>query len=428
MQYSVKEEQIYYSKPPARSGKLPIFPVTIEDCISKFAALEKNGQVSTTRIDDSTKNPKDRTIVLKTTREQSAVIRSIYNEIYKGNYPYLEMLDDDYLNRYLEHSDNLVCTYAAGSAENVGGCGTMTVDRERGIGYMRGLMMLPRFRELIDVKRCVSEHVGYGYRHYYKDINRWYTETRTAHGKAQYLMEMVGCQPCAILPNKDDFSGGKRRESDVLDVSYSSKALYELRDSEPLLLPELKPLYRLMRDRYGFSEAIYLKAEPFTEILREENEEIEGAPFHKMLFDNVLVESTLGKWNTKSVSIRGPNDSELKFMITDTVMSGEHAEIRYESYGDLGLLLSALKNVFITEELEYFECYVPADDVVTQRIFINQGFKVFGYLPAWKRDKDTGLLQDCIIFGYHNTPLNEKRLDLTPASQQLYMTLKSLEL
>lgn len=417
MQYSIKEERVYYSQINAKFRRVSKLPLTIEEYINSFPSDTIKEPVH--KDDHSPNDQSEETLIIQTTGKDADFIKEIYDKTYSGNYPYTEMLDLDYLQDYLNGEKNLVCGYASNNSDQVAGCGTMTVDPNKKIGYMRGLMLLPDFRTQIDVKKCVNQQVRFGYLKYYKNANRWYTETRTAHVKAQYLMEMVGCRPCAIFPNKDDFSGGRRRESDVLDVAYTHRALYKLRDESPKLLLEFKPLYELMKERYGFKDANYLKANNM------------HAPAanrfpNKHIHKKIDVDCENGNWNTHSITISGSNESKLQFTLTDTVMSAENSHFIYETYEELDLLLSGLKSVFVNNQLEYFEVYIPTSDVNVQKMFLNQGFSVFGYVPAWKESQSTGLLQDCIVFGYYNKPLDESKLNFTPASEELYQILNSL--
>ena len=101
---------------------------------------------------------------------------------------------------------------------------------EKQLGYMRGLMVLPEFRSKIDLKKCIVQHISSSILRFRKVISRWYTETRTKHNKAQYLVEMNGLSPHAIFPNKDIYTGDGKRESDMLEITYSKEAILKKRN------------------------------------------------------------------------------------------------------------------------------------------------------------------------------------------------------
>jgi hypothetical protein len=338
-------------------------------------------------------------------RPEANNIVDLHKSVYHNHYPYHEMLDPQYIGEFVGNHNNGICSLYGCKEKEIAGCGMMMVDAHDHTGYMRGLMVLPEFQGKIDIKTGVMTTVAYGYAKYKGSVHKWYTETRTAHSKAQYLMESVGLRPCGIFPNKDVFFGGTKRESDVLEVSYFDDTLFSLRNPTPKILPQLADLFMFAAQRFMLQFDIDYE-EPMLEF---DNKSIDQS---YNMSKNIHVTKIDGQYNTVKYELITPRGSWMRFMVTKTVASAEKTEIYINDPFDLAAILIKLKEVIIEDHLEYFEIYLPTTDSTLQAIFLNLGFSVFGYVPAWKENKD-GLLDDCIIFGLYQTPINEEEIKLT---------------
>ncbi|MBD3350083.1 MAG: hypothetical protein GF364_01195 [Candidatus Lokiarchaeota archaeon] len=361
------------------------------------------------------------TIVNLTSSNEADDIVQLYQDVYQGNYPYTEMLDLDYLEEKLKHPD-ITSLYAYRSKKHhnrIVGCGAVICDKESRTGYLRGLMLHPNYRDEIDIKKSVLKTLISGYNRFYDHIDKYYTETRTAHSKAQYLMELIGCRPCAIFPNKDIFEGKNIRETDCLDVVYTDRALYKYRNSYPILLPCFEELYRYFAERYGFEDAIF--AEP-----RIGKYDFFSGKFMDIItkiFCNISVNRKECRYNRIKYKIQTESGSKIEFTVTETVKSAEKTIVNVNCIEDLAALLIKVDDIMKEDDIEYFECYIPATNPEIQSVFLQSGFSVFGYVPAWISDSGRQL-NDCIIFGKYNTPLEMGRLRLTYEGNQLLNLLK----
>jgi RimJ/RimL family protein N-acetyltransferase len=341
-------------------------------------------------------------------RSEADIIADLHKAVYRNNYPYHEMLDSSYLGDLFGDQHNGSCYLYGCKEKPIAGCGMMLVDNKDRIGYMRGLMVLPEFQGKFDIKSSVLASVAYGYSRYKQNVDKWYTETRSAHSKAQYLMESVGLRPCGIFPNKDVFFGGTKRESDVLEVGFFEDTLFTLRNPEPKILPQLADLFEYTSERFMLQSDIDYQ---------ESQISIDNAFMSEAIAASKLVSvfKNDGEFNTVDYKFTTPNGSMMKFMVTKTVSAAEKAEIKMldpMNYVDLTAILLKLKQVVVQDDLQYFEIYLPATDPTVQSIFLQLDFSVFGYVPAWKQNEE-GSLDDCIVFGIYRTPIDESEIKLT---------------
>jgi len=193
--------------------------------------------------------------------QDAYIVVGLHDKAYEGMFPYHEMLDPEYVEKFVsDRNNNLVGLYS--HEDNLpGGCGIMNCHPKDRTGYLRGLIVIPEYQGKIDMKKCMSENAALGYQHFWNTVDRCYTETRTAHSKAQFLVEYISLRPCGILPNKDMFVGNGKRESDVLQISYPNRTLYEKRNDNPILLPELRPLYDFIADQFSLPDTDFQKAD-----------------------------------------------------------------------------------------------------------------------------------------------------------------------
>jgi hypothetical protein len=264
-------------------------------------------------------------------------------------------------------------------------------------------------------KKGALETVKFGYERYANQVDKWYTETRTAHSKAQFLMECIGCRPCAIFPNKDIFFGGDERESDILDVSYFDETLYKKRNPEPKLLWEFENLYNLIADRYLLPSCRF--NEPY---IKFDFDFMNEAHY---ISENTSVTKKEGKFNVDYFILKTKKGSSMKFIITKTIDCAEKTEIIAKSPEELAGLLIKFEEVMEEINIEYFEYYLPATNTIFQKIFLEFNFSVYGYVPAWSKN-DNGSLDDCIVVGKYKKDIEFEKLQLTEPGKELLETVK----
>lgn len=347
-------------------------------------------------------------------------VANLHRDVYRGHYPYHEMLDHEYLQEnILNPEKGFVSLFGFHEREKeiIGGCGILNTDKETRTGYLRGLMVLPEYQEAINLKDLVCTAVKYGFKNYSEIADKWYVETRTAHTKAQFMMELFGCRPCAIFPNKDIFTGETRRESDVLLTSYLNPTLYEMRNSEPILTPKLADLYEFIAKRHNLQDATFKQTNIFDEQYSDVLKKAEK------IRKKITITKEESKFNRINYELRTESGSSLKFMVTRTVECGEKAELDFKSYEDLIALLVKTDDLMKEEDIEYFELYFPAIDHVSQEIFLALNFSVFGYVPAWHQNA-AGKLDDCIVFGKYKQNLDPDELCLTNAGYELLQVVE----
>ncbi|MBN2155269.1 MAG: hypothetical protein JW776_04450 [Candidatus Lokiarchaeota archaeon] len=338
-----------------------------------------------------------------------------HNKAYYGLYPYHEMLDVEYVEKFVEDREsNLVGLYSHEDTGETAGCGIMNCRPEDRIGYLRGLIVIPEFQGKIDMKKICCENAALGYQHFWNTVDKWYTETRTAHSKAQFLVEYISLRPCGILPNKDVFVGQGIRESDVLEITYPNRTLYELRNKFPQLLPELRPLYDFIAHQFNLPDG------EFTESQIEVDTTFRT--WARKLSEDVTIFKTKNCLNTCTYRLE-LNNSYMEFMVTDMIQSAERTDLHAVNADELAGLLIRFWELMDEEDIQYFEYYSPATNVEYQRVFSALGFKVFAYAPAWKPNVK-GTLDDCIVFGYSVEPLNPKQLHLSESGKRLWQILK----
>ena len=340
-------------------------------------------------------------------------IINVNHSVYKGHYPYFDLLDVEYVREFADDKDRgIIGVYEM--EEQISGFLMLVVDREQRKGQYRGLMVVPSKRTKLQVKNRGMETVYQAYTSFYQDVDLWFGETRTAHKIGQRWMEECGSRPCALLPNKDIFTGDGVRESDVLEVVYNKNALYQHRNPDPQLLPQFKDLYQIISQYYGFQTATYQSSPlKITSSFLAEAQKIAN---------ECGLSKRKEKYRTQTFIITSPQGATLQFLVNDSISSAEKAQLSETSRVELAGILLYLQSLMDTEHMDYFELYIPVTNVDIQQLFIDLGFCCFGYVPAWqKRNKE---LDDCLVFGLYRTPIDWAKIRLSENSLKLVETIK----
>ncbi|MCP4762738.1 MAG: hypothetical protein GY870_13245 [archaeon] len=393
--------------------KIQNYPLGIEEFIQNMDDLKEFGYKY--NITPKSLPKYENTQIKYAKKEDAQIITNIHNKVYEGHYPYHEMLDKDYVEKQISNKKKKTfCIYNNIIRNTPAGCFITEKNTKLKSGYMRGLMVLPDHREEVNYLKgiefakeiCEKEK---------KTIEKWYSESRTAHSAAQHFFSLCGHRICAIFPNKDIFFGGTQRESDALTIGYSNKALYNLRNSKPELLPIFSDLFDYMRNIFSLSEPCLIDSS-----LNIDYKFLKGA---EKIAEQIVVIKYEGEYNTNYYRLKTKFGSTMKFLVTKTVKSAEKTEIFAKNPLELAGLLLKLEEIINKDEIDYFECYFPANNVEFQEVFLNFGFSVFGYVPAWLKNMDD-TLDDCIVFGKYKMDLNSEELKLLPLGFELLEVLK----
>jgi hypothetical protein len=299
----------------------------------------------------------------------------------------------------------------------------LVYDVEHRSGYLRGLMMMPEYSGAVDLKKWLYKSLIEIYHNTSEKMERYYTETRTAHNKAQYLMEMLGCKPCAMFFGKDTFTETRERETDVFDIAYSRKMLATRRNKFPIIHLKLEKVFNYIAKRYNLPPALIVEPNVNYETFLAESMD------EKLLeiYHNAIITKTEEPYNVIKYTIRTSDGSELKFIITTTVMNAEKSEIKINSLEGLFVLLLKLEDIMHTDGIQYFEVFIPASNPDVQEIFFQQGFSVFGYVPAWnEEDRTNNYLTDCIVFGKYIGHFDINKMKLTKESEKFIEVIRPL--
>ncbi len=339
----------------------------------------------------------------------------VNNSVYDGYYPYRDMLDVEYVKEFAQDTKNgFISVYDTEDKKTIGGFFLLGVDHGQRKGFFRGLMVSPEHQHKLQLKSRVMETIYQGYKQYYQHVEMWYGETRTAHEKGQKWMEESGSRPCAFFPTKDIFTRDRIRESDVLEVVYTRSALSEFRNSNPKILSYYKPLYM------HISECFHL---PIVQTISQNNNDLDCFKSNLQGIDlDCSITKEPDQYGNYSYIFQTSNGSSMKFWVNKSISTAERTEFNVTSARELAILLQFLKSFFIKKQLEYFEIYVPADNVDYQLAFKNFGFSCFGYVPAWKWHADK--LNDCFVFGLYRTPINWYKTTLSQNYNSLLSVLR----
>ncbi len=322
-------------------------------------------------------------------RQHAKQIVNIYRLVYKGTYPFKEMLDEEYVFQTFENPAYWWGIFSFkstdGSAHNseIVGCFTIVTDKANQTAYMRGLNILPRYQGRVGV-RALSYALIYRYFQDHPGILRWYTEARTAHPIVQHLADTIGAHGCALLVNKDYFF--HRKETDCFMVGYKAE-VFERYRREPIVLP------LFAREFYEFSKHQFeLPGNPvFIDLGSEDN--VFSLELNQIRIE--ITEQSFGYWQVDF------NDTEshnvLSCLFTSSVKNIEKVKWSIDDPQRSIFLFLALEQFMDAHQIEYCEVCMPVSEIQLIGYLHQLHWHVAGYIPAWQRN-DEGTFDDCLVF------------------------------
>ncbi|GAB4330005.1 MAG: hypothetical protein Kow0069_37650 [Promethearchaeota archaeon] len=307
----------------------------------------------------------------------------IYERLYRGTYPYEEMLDAAELARMLANDDVLFFALeldgsggnAPGDSGRVIGGFTAVREREQRRGYWRGLVLEERYHGKVGITGVARRMVAAS-KAAFPRVQVWYGETRTAHAKTQHVFEKLGYDPYAFLPAKDSFFG--RRESDVLMYSALTPELAATRAGNVALLPSVAPLYRVVNWRG------HLPDDPPVVDPHDVERRAPPAP-PRLLAAARAGTALLDGWLGRATLACRLGADHLHLDVTRAVANAEHARFSYSSPERLDAMVAAAVDACDAAGLAYAEVHASAAKPVEQLVLERRGFVPVGYAPAFRR-------------------------------------------
>ncbi len=362
-------------------------------------------------------------IIEPRTMEHAKIIVSMYEEIYQGTYPYLEMLDPDYVRKSFDDPNNYwgIFRIDEGSPEagTDVGCFTIANDFKTRPAYFRGLNVLPQFHRKVGVRelatamcvRFLNETMG--------KIDKWYIEARTAHNVVQHISRLAGCKTQALFLNKDYFLG--RKESDCLQVAYWDSALENTRVIPEFILPEILPFYYHAQQTNNLPRIKRLEIKQF-----ELDLDLEYYEIFRVL-NNAKFSAIRDSHGYVSISIEDPKTgSYLKALHTESVKNIEKIKHQCSDSSILAGFYLLLQNYAIYHKIEYVEWQVPVSDAMLCKFLLGQKFKILGYIPAWIQSKEhIGMFNDAVVFAWIPGSFEIENIKLLPEGYQLLDLINS---
>ncbi|MHA1266152.1 MAG: GNAT family N-acetyltransferase [Candidatus Helarchaeota archaeon] len=318
------------------------------------------------------------------------------NYLTQLQYPYPEVFDPAWIHATAS-DENVIWKVVIDTLTNrVIGSGTIELDPAHQRGYVRGVMIDPDYQ-------------GYGLASYimvntyreiidsYRDkVKLFWCESRTAHARSQKIAEASGMKPVGLLPNKDYFLN--KRESDLLMVLYGMGTLKQRRPN-PLLIPEVLPLFNHIGAQFRLTDAILTKV---------------TVPSHNG-FD-IRANIYPDKYHYLHCTYQTAEYS-LTFIVNPRTQAAEKLQVTPETPPVLFKKMLKFAIHSLSPALFYMECYTSAYLPEYQQVCADLGFRPTGYLPGW--EVKAGEREDRIVWTWMQQPPSLTQLALTRKARKL---------
>ena len=320
----------------------------------------------------------------------------LYNDIYNGNYPCREYLDEEWVKSQVGKLDKFY-KIIVDQEDNFVGCGMMELDSRRGVLYGRATAVCLKYQEkgimggigMQTAQQVMNELNG--------KIKMFYCLTRTTPGDTgmQRTLEKVGLRPIAILPDLD--TGIGIRETEMFQALIFTPA-FKKRRKNPVVIPELKNILKAVRKQYR-------QVKDYSIL------EVDNIPIIK----NGIMIGTFEDVHEYYTYIElSCNQNHIKIEINPKAESAEVLEYNCQDEEIFLLLLSKIVKKMRQRNIKYLESYVSAYEPTHQKAFIQAGFKATGYIPIY--DTVDGQYEDRVHMSWIPGEMLTRCLEFTPRS------------
>jgi RimJ/RimL family protein N-acetyltransferase len=342
------------------------------------------------------------------TVQDAPAIVQVYHDIYQGTYSYHEYLNPEFIKADITGGNGRWYVIEDVMKGNeICGCISATLDPESGRAYSRGMMVRPDWQGKGGVSRLFGDAAQDFFNYNKENIRMIFCETRTETLKPQSICETIGFKPVGILPFKDVFYW--TRETPVLMAVYSNRT-WESRLRHVKIVPEIAPIKEyigkyfpsMKRDIVDIADVDPVPALPSEPV-------------------NISIKAQAYGYTTFVATTRD-GDASISINFNAQCLNAEHMHFACDTGRECYFLLDALKLALLAGGTRYIEGYCPADDPALQRTFLDVGFRILGYVPAWAKNA-SGDFVDYVVFGIALDPLNPRSINLTEKAAGLTSVL-----
>jgi hypothetical protein len=343
---------------------------------------------------------------------ESKEIASIFKELYCNTYPYKRMEDAIEIQKRIEESKTEWTVYKTDKGKIVG-CFGGDLDFGLKKALLHGFVIRSDYHHIIDVLKASVVSFLYFWYSYRKQKHSWFGEVRTYSSVPQWGTAMYGLRPIAFLPNKDVFF--EKIESEFLHAAYDKEIIRSLRSREtPKIILSVTKAYAFTTKKYklGYPNVINPKIDVDKGKVIEFKAKIEK-------------EICRDKYDILNIKLNLAN-SFFRFEYNPYSNLIEKTYYKVKSLEELKAFLLKIKEFIITQNINYFQCFVSGYRPEEQQLFYNMGFKPRGYVPCWQYNPKKKVFEDSVLFNYYSGKLSDN-LQLIPESQELLEMLGFFE-
>lgn len=320
--------------------------------------------------------------------EEAHIIPEIFNDAYKGIYPYKEFTDIQEVREMINDPSTHWILFKLDTGD-VAGCYGFHINLEEKSGTCYGLAIKRKYQKRLDSLKIIIGCFFATYSLYKDKILIWSGEARTAHSITQYMGTLCGLKPIAFLPNKDIFFN--RNESIIMLINHDKKALkkYRRRDN-PNIIPKASYSYLFSRLKHDLVDVRYKN--PLIELNSKKLNQLKN---------KMKIEIRPYKLSYEKITFYFENsDSFFEFLFTPHLLNCDRTQYKVSNLEELYIFIQELKVFIKKRKVRYFEVIVSSYIPTHQKMFYDAGIMPRGYLPSWKYNKEIGLFEDSLLFNY----------------------------
>ncbi|MDD5089397.1 MAG: hypothetical protein PHQ23_00610 [Candidatus Wallbacteria bacterium] len=355
----------------------------------------------------------DEFIIARARKRDIKEIQALYDEVYEGKFTLPEIIQRRKMEKIMYRDDHLWVVAIAEADKRICASYIFALDLEKKIGKLYAAVVHPDFRGkdlMVNMIKTTKKFL---------EKSRIYLDTvyatfRTVSLAPRKVLSDLGFKSLGIFPNVHRVD---EEETHGLQAWFSEESM-KIRRSPPFLLPEMEPVYDVIREQLGLEEAVICEEQRERELKFNEIHQGESVKRllkasrdkHDMYFDFFPLHEPSACFECTHEKVRAfiyiePKDGH---SCITAIQAPKKAE-----------LTRILKGVIMTGasmRMDYIELLVSAYDIQQQKAALDSGFLPCAYYPAF--DMADGERLDYIVCAYSSRDINFSNVKLFETDRQ----------
>jgi len=349
---------------------------------------------------------KDKKFLIASARKRDIKsIQKLYNEVYEGKFTLPEIIERKKMEQIMYDENHI---WVVAIFESII-CASyiFSIDLEKNIGKLYAAVVKPEFRGMDLMVNMIKTTKKFMEKNNIF-LDTVYATFRTVSLAPRKVLQELGFQSLGVFPNVHRVD---EEETYGLQV-WLSKNAQKIRKKPPFLIPEMKPIYDVVKEIMNLEDPIICET---NESKKLKFDKIYHGEIVKMMYKKAKEKSSLivdfFPFHTPNYCFESKVEKTRVYVYSES--KDGHSCILGIKKGKRKNLFDILKAVIHTAEslrMDYIELLVSAYNTIHQQAAVDSGFLPCAYYPAFNIENNERI--DYIVCAYSSRDLDFSNVKL----------------